>query len=103
MELIQSYIAQHPEIPYVIDPVMLAKSGDSLMDDEGKNNLKSILLPLATVATPNIPEASGILGVATVASGNKIDFKLFLPSSSISESPLFASITGSITYGISGC
>jgi hydroxymethylpyrimidine/phosphomethylpyrimidine kinase len=63
MELIQSYIAQHPEIPYVIDPVMLAKSGDSLMDDEGKNNLKSILLPLATVATPNIPEAEEITGL----------------------------------------
>lgn len=63
MELIQTYIIKHPEIPYVIDPVMLAKSGDSLMDDEGKNNLKTILLPYATVATPNIPEAEEITGI----------------------------------------
>ena len=37
MELIQHYLKQHSDIPYVIDPVMLAKSGDSLMDDDTKN------------------------------------------------------------------
>ena len=36
MELIQSYLKEHSNIPYVIDPVMLAKSGDSLMDDNTK-------------------------------------------------------------------
>src|SRR5699024_11424345 len=49
--------------PYVIDAVMLAKSGDSLMDDDAKANLKNILLPYATIATPNLPEAEEITGI----------------------------------------
>ncbi|WP_436882592.1 bifunctional hydroxymethylpyrimidine kinase/phosphomethylpyrimidine kinase [Staphylococcus gallinarum] len=62
MELIAQYLQAYPEIPYVIDPVMLAKSGDALMDDEAKADLQNILLPYATVATPNIPEAEEIVG-----------------------------------------
>ena len=60
MPLIQEYLVKYPEIPYVIDPVMLAKSGDSLMDDDAKADLQNILLPYATVATPNLPEAEEI-------------------------------------------
>ena len=51
MELIQSYLKEHSNIPYVIDPVMLAKSGDSLMDENTKDHLQSTLLPLADVVT----------------------------------------------------
>lgn len=63
MELIRDYLSTHADIPYVIDPVMLAKSGDSLMDDDTKGHLQSILLPLADVVTPNIPEAEEITGL----------------------------------------
>ncbi|MDN8760076.1 bifunctional hydroxymethylpyrimidine kinase/phosphomethylpyrimidine kinase, partial [Staphylococcus aureus] len=49
MALIQQYLRQHSDIPYVIDPVMLAKSGDSLIDDETKKHLQNTLLPLADV------------------------------------------------------
>lgn len=63
MQLIQEYLVKYPEIPYVIDPVMLAKSGDSLMDDDAKADLQNILLPYATVATPNLPEAEEITGL----------------------------------------
>src|SRR5687767_13760304 len=41
----------------VVDPVMLAKSGDALLDDEGVRMLRTELLPLARVVTPNLPEA----------------------------------------------
>ena len=41
----------------VIDPVMVAKSGDRLLREEAVNALRTKLLPLATVVTPNIPEA----------------------------------------------
>jgi hydroxymethylpyrimidine/phosphomethylpyrimidine kinase len=41
----------------VIDPVMTAKGGKSLMDEKAKKSLKKTLLPMATVITPNIPEA----------------------------------------------
>lgn len=61
--MIQSYLKEHSNIPYVIDPVMLAKSGDSLMDENTKNHLQSTLLPLADVVTPNIPEAEEITGI----------------------------------------
>jgi hydroxymethylpyrimidine/phosphomethylpyrimidine kinase len=46
----------------VIDPVMVATSGDKLLQDEAITALKEKLLPLATVITPNIPEASILLG-----------------------------------------
>ncbi|MGW9987196.1 bifunctional hydroxymethylpyrimidine kinase/phosphomethylpyrimidine kinase [Staphylococcus cohnii] len=63
MEIIQTYLKKYDDIPYVIDPVMLAKSGDSLMDDDAKANLQNILLPYATIATPNLPEAEEITGI----------------------------------------
>lgn len=59
MALIASYVKKST-IPYVIDPVMVAKSGDALMSEQVRRDLKSTLLPLADVATPNIPEAEEI-------------------------------------------
>lgn len=49
-------------IPYVLDPVMVATSGDALIDKEARNYLREHLLPLATLVTPNIPEAEFITG-----------------------------------------
>ncbi|GAB4012300.1 bifunctional hydroxymethylpyrimidine kinase/phosphomethylpyrimidine kinase [Spirosoma migulaei] len=46
----------------VLDPVMVAKSGDKLLQDEAIDALKSYLLPLSSVITPNLPEASVLLG-----------------------------------------
>ena len=41
----------------VVDPVMRSTGGDSLIQDEAVTVLKKRLLPLATVVTPNLPEA----------------------------------------------
>lgn len=46
----------------VLDPVMVAKSGDRLVDDEGLRAVREILVPLADVITPNLPEAAALLG-----------------------------------------
>lgn len=46
----------------VIDPVMVAKSGDKLMADGTVGVFKNELMPLANVITPNLPEASVLLG-----------------------------------------
>ncbi len=46
----------------VLDPVMVAKSGDKLLMDDAVNALKHKLIPLATIITPNLPEASVLLG-----------------------------------------
>jgi hydroxymethylpyrimidine/phosphomethylpyrimidine kinase len=48
----------------VLDPVMVAKSGDRLLRDEAVEALRAELLPLATVVTPNLPEAGDLLGTA---------------------------------------
>ena len=48
--------------PLVVDPVMVAKSGDALLEPEARDALISALLPLATVVTPNLPEAEVLCG-----------------------------------------
>jgi len=47
----------------VVDPVMVATSGAKLIDDEAIETLKTELLPIATVCTPNIPEAEILSGM----------------------------------------
>ena len=46
----------------VVDPVMFAKGGDALLQPEATSTLISVLLPLAEVVTPNIPEAERLTG-----------------------------------------
>jgi len=48
--------------PLVVDPVMVAKSGDSLLQPAAKKALIETLLPLAAVVTPNLPEAEVLCG-----------------------------------------
>lgn len=53
------------ELPLVVvDPVMVAKSGDRLVDEDGVRVISSELLPRALVVTPNIPEAEALSGMA---------------------------------------
>lgn len=52
------------DVPVVLDPVMVAKSGDRLLPPEALTCLRRRLLPLATVLTPNLPEAADLLGCA---------------------------------------
>ena len=64
IRLLADEIKRHPEIPYVLDPVMIAKGGAPLMDEDSMNELLEYLIPLATLITPNIPEAEKISGRA---------------------------------------
>lgn len=50
------------EASYVMDPVMVAQSGDPLMEKESREWLKEQLVPHATLITPNIPEAEDLIG-----------------------------------------
>lgn len=50
-------------VPHVVlDPVMVAKSGDRLLQEEAVQAMRALLLPLATLITPNLPEAAVLLG-----------------------------------------
>ena len=62
MELTADILSGQP-VPYVIDPVMVAKSGDSLMDEASRQVIRDKLVPLASVVTPNIPEAEILTGM----------------------------------------
>ena len=46
----------------VVDPVMVAKSGDVLLADDARAAVREALLPLAMVVTPNLPEAEALIG-----------------------------------------
>ena len=46
---------------YVLDPVMVATSGDSLINEEARDYLRNHLVPLSSLITPNIPEAEFLL------------------------------------------
>jgi hydroxymethylpyrimidine/phosphomethylpyrimidine kinase len=51
-----------PGVPVVIDPVMVAESGARLLDPDAVRALVELLLPRATVVTPNLPEARVLVG-----------------------------------------
>jgi len=50
------------DIPIILDPVMIAKGGASLLDPQAINILQTRLMPLATLMTPNLAEAAALLG-----------------------------------------
>ncbi len=50
-----------PDVPIVVDPVMVAKGGEALIDDPGIRMILQELLPRACLITPNIPEAETLL------------------------------------------
>lgn len=56
-----------PGVPIVVDPVMVATSGDRLVTPETTAAIITDLLPLATVITPNLPETGALLGVEAPA------------------------------------
>ncbi len=64
-EIIEAVAAELEQraVPSVIDPVMVATSGDLLIEDDAVELVRSRLLPVATVITPNVDEAATLLAV----------------------------------------
>jgi hydroxymethylpyrimidine/phosphomethylpyrimidine kinase len=62
IETVAAGIQRHRLGPLVVDPVMVAKSGDRLLREDAVDALRRRLLPLAAVVTPNIPEAEVLAG-----------------------------------------
>ncbi len=60
-EAIADALRRHKARHVVLDPVMVAKSGDRLLADEAIDALRAALVPLAEVITPNLPEAAVLL------------------------------------------
>ena len=62
IEIVANRLSLHNRIPKVIDPVMIATSGATLLADDAVDVLRKQLLSLATLLTPNLPEAEVLLG-----------------------------------------
>jgi hydroxymethylpyrimidine/phosphomethylpyrimidine kinase len=60
--VVAARLRRHAPAFVVLDPVMVAKGGDRLLRADAVEALKRELLPLATVLTPNLPEAGDLLG-----------------------------------------
>ena len=50
---------EHRDVPIVLDPVMIAKSGDALLRDDAVDCVQDVLAPMATVLTPICPKRHG--------------------------------------------
>ena len=63
IQCVVSELQRRPVPWLVVDPVMVAKSGDRLLWEDAIEALKTLLVPLASVITPNIPEAETLTGM----------------------------------------
>ncbi len=64
IEAIAEVLERRGAPPLVVDPVMVATSGDALLEDAAVDTLVRRLFPLATIVTPNLPEAERLVGFA---------------------------------------
>lgn len=62
IEAVVEAVAHYPEVPLVLDPVMRAKGGASLLDEEAQTVLREQLAVRVQVLTPNLPEAEALVG-----------------------------------------
>jgi hydroxymethylpyrimidine/phosphomethylpyrimidine kinase len=63
IEAVAERLGRRPDVPLVLDPVMVAKGGQRLLAEAAIAALKRSLLPLASVLTPNVPEAEALCGM----------------------------------------
>ena len=62
VEAVATTVAQLGVGPLVVDPVLVSKHGDRLLAPDAVDAVRTLLLPLATVLTPNLPEAEALVG-----------------------------------------
>jgi len=65
-------LADFPDVPVVLDPVMVAASADPLLEADAVETLRAILIPHATLITPNLAEAAILLGQAVARSEHEM-------------------------------
>jgi hydroxymethylpyrimidine/phosphomethylpyrimidine kinase len=73
IEVVSEKIKQYDWKKVVVDPVMIAKGGASLLQQEAITSVKKYLLPLAYVVTPNIPEAEELTGIRIFTHSDKVE------------------------------
>ncbi len=82
------------DVPVVLDPVMVAESGADLLEADAREALVELILPRATVATPNIPEARVLTGLDEKAGQEE------LARSVLAAGPACSVVTGGHSEGL---
>lgn len=72
VEAVAESLGPWPELPVVLDPVMLAKGGAALLLPDAVAVLRERLLPRATLVTPNLPEAAALLSGTAQVGGQSV-------------------------------
>ena len=72
VNVVASKLKRGAPIPLVVDPVMIATSGDALIAPDAVETVRRVLVPLATLITPNLPEAACLLETAGASSDAEI-------------------------------
>jgi hydroxymethylpyrimidine/phosphomethylpyrimidine kinase len=72
VEAVAAGLARHSHIPVVLDPVMVATSGHRLLAPDAVEALRTKLVPLALVVTPNLPEAAALVDAPQAATEDEM-------------------------------
>jgi len=72
IQAVSSVLEQHPSIPVILDPVMIAKSGDRLLGQDAHEALVEHLFPRSRLLTPNVPEAAILTGKDSATSESEM-------------------------------
>ncbi|WP_394692776.1 bifunctional hydroxymethylpyrimidine kinase/phosphomethylpyrimidine kinase [Hyphobacterium sp.] len=73
VEVIARLLSDYPDIPLVLDPVMVATSGDALVGEGVVEAIRDHLLPRAALITPNAPEAEKLTGLTVSTTQEQAD------------------------------
>jgi hydroxymethylpyrimidine/phosphomethylpyrimidine kinase len=71
--VLEAYRACGQDVAVVLDPVMIAKGGAALLDDDAVAVIRDELMPIAAIVTPNAPEAQALTGIAVNGLDGQID------------------------------
>jgi hydroxymethylpyrimidine/phosphomethylpyrimidine kinase len=72
VEAVIEGLKDFPGVPVVVDPVMVAQSGDVLLEEDAIAAVRARLMPLAVLVTPNMPEAAQLLGEPIARNENEM-------------------------------
>jgi hydroxymethylpyrimidine/phosphomethylpyrimidine kinase len=73
IDAIAAALERWPQVPIVLDPVMVATSGDRLLEAAAVEALRTRLIPMAAILTPNLPEAAALLDEPIASSAAEIE------------------------------
>ncbi len=94
VHVVAGLLRRFPPPVLVVDPVIRSSGGVALLSPDGVAALRSMLLPMATVVTPNLPEAEALAGLRQAPGVSTAAFVQSLCEKIIAQGPRYVIITG---------